>query len=79
MNKPFKKIKVDFNYQQLRRDVEQVFIKNKESAVGTELENISKRNQCITVSKPDSDEWYDGIEGELRGSDLTNFKRMFKI
>ena len=62
--KPFKKIKVDFDYQQLRRDVEQTFIKNKESALGTELADISHRNQCITVSKPDSDEWYDGIAGK---------------
>ena len=62
--KPFRKIKVDFDYQQLRRDVEQTFIKNKESALGTELADISHRNQCITVSKPDSDKWYDGIAGK---------------
>ena len=66
--KPFRKIKVDFDYQQLRRDVEQTFIKNKELALGTELETISHRNQCITVSKPDSDEWYDGIAGKTYGN-----------
>ena len=60
----FKKVSIDFDYQQLRKDVEDTYNAIKLNAVGTVYEGISGRNQCITVSKENSDEWYDGIAGK---------------
>ena len=60
----FKKIDIDFDYQKLRKDVVDTFQSIKKSAIGTNLEGISHRNQCITISKPDRDEWDDGIAGK---------------
>ena len=62
--KVFKKIKVDFDYAQLRTDVVNVYNTIKQSAVGTEFESMSNRNLCLTVSEQNSDKWYDGIAGK---------------
>ena len=60
----FKKINVDFDYMKLRNDVNYVYHTIKEQAVGTQYEALAYRNICITTSKPDSDEWTDGIAGK---------------
>ena len=60
----FKKISIDFDYQQLRKDVENTFHTIKSQAIGTEYEILSNRNLCLTVSQPDSDDWSDGIAGK---------------
>ena len=60
----FKKISVDFDYQQLRKDVVDTYQQVKTSAIGSMYEDISGRNQCLTVSKENSDEWFDGIAGK---------------
>ena len=60
----FKKINVDFDYMKLRNDVNHVYHTIKEQAVGTQYEALAYRNICITTSKPDSDEWTDGIAGK---------------
>ena len=41
-------------------------------------DNIVDKPEVAQRFKRKFDEWYDNIEGELRGSDLTNFERMFK-
>lgn len=60
----FKKISVDFDYKQLRKDVAQTYQRIKLSAVGTMYEDISGRNQCLTISTENSDAWFDGIAGK---------------
>ena len=41
-------------------------------------DNIVNRPEVAQRFKRKFDEWYDTLQGELRGSDLTNFERMFK-
>ena len=41
-------------------------------------DNIINRPEVAQRFKRKFDEWYDTLQGELRGSDLTNFERMFK-
>ena len=60
----FKKINVDFDYMKLRNDVNHVYHTIKEQAVDTQYEALAYRNICITASKPDSDDWTDGIAGK---------------
>ena len=60
----FKKISVDFDYQKLRKDVEDTYYTIKSQAIGTEYEILSNRNLCLTVSKENSDDWSDGIAGK---------------
>ncbi len=60
----FKKINIDFDYQKLRKDVVDTFQSIKKSAIGTMYEDISGRNQCLTISTENSDEWFDGIAGK---------------
>ena len=60
----FKKITVDFDFMKLRNDVNHVYHTIKEQAVNTQYEALAYRNICITASKPNSDDWTDGIAGK---------------
>ena len=60
----FKRLDIEFDYAQLRKDVVSTFESIRDEAYGTEYEGLSTRNQCLTVSKPDSDDWLDGVAGK---------------
>ena len=56
--KPFKKINVEFNYTKLRKDVTTVVKQIKQEAIGSEFENLSGRNICLTIPEENSDKWH---------------------
>ena len=60
----FKKLATEFDYQRLRKDVMTTFNSIRDSAYGEQYEHLSNRNQSLTVSTPDSDDWTDGIAGK---------------
>ena len=60
----FKRLDIEFDYVQLRKDVVSTFESIRDEAYGTENYNLSTRNQCLTVSKQDSNDWLDGVAGK---------------
>lgn len=60
----FKKLNIEFDYPQLRKDVVSTFESIRDESYGTENFSLSTRNQCLTVSKKDSDNWLDGVAGK---------------
>lgn len=60
----FKKISLDFDYIQLRKDVLNTYDIILNEAKGNNYEYLANRNQSITVSEKDSNDWTDGIAGK---------------
>ncbi len=62
--KVFKRLDIEFDYAQLRKDVVSTFESIRDEAYGTEYHGLATRNQCLTVSKQDSEDWLDGVAGK---------------
>ena len=60
----FKKLNIEFDYAQLRKDVVSTFENIRDKAHGTEYHVLATRNQCLTVSQPNSEDWLDGVAGK---------------
>ena len=60
----FKKLNLEFDYAQLRKDVVSTFESIRDNAYGTENYVLATRNQCLTVSQPNSEDWLDGVAGK---------------
>jgi len=60
----YTKLSAEFDYPSLRKDVLSVYKQIKDSAYGTEYEILANRNQSITVSEENSNDWTDGIAGK---------------
>ena len=60
----FKRLDIEFDYTQLRKDVVSTFESIRDKAYGTDNHVLATRNQCLTVSQPDSDDWLDGVAGK---------------
>jgi len=60
----FKRLNIEFDYAQLRKDVWNTFDSIRNEASGTENEILANRNQCLTVSEENSDNWLDGVAGK---------------
>ena len=59
----FKKLNIEFDYAQLRKDVVSTFENIRDKAHGTEYHVLATRNQCLTVSQPNSEDWLEGVAG----------------